>query len=405
MRTLELASPPSPPSLVPFHNYSAAKIAGTDIRTSFDFQLLLRKPKHHKPEPIVITHPQIHTKPIPRCSTSDILRLMDSLSLNGDEELYSCLAKESTTTCDPREAHELQVHVMKSNLRPTTTFLNRLLLMQVSCGRLDIARHMFDKMPHRDFHSWAIVILGCLETGNYQDAVSLFVSMSENRNVVSKIQPWFLGLVLKACGEIRDFGLGKQVHGLSYKVGFIEEEDSYLSGSLIRFYGEFKRFDEADLVLYQLSNVDTVVWAAKVANDYGEGEFREVIRGFVEMGKLGIKKNVSVFSYALKASTWLNDGGRSGRGVHADAVKLGFESDCMVRSRLIEMYGKYGMVKDAEKAFVYERSVACWNAMVAGYMQNGFYIEAIKLLYHMKANGVKVQDMLLRQVNLKPSIR
>ncbi|CAH2034780.1 unnamed protein product [Thlaspi arvense] len=279
--------------------------------------------------------------------------------------------------------------------------------MHVSCGRLDITRQLFDKMPHRDFHSWAIVILGCIETGDYEDAALLFVSMLKQQNSAYKIPPWIMGCVLKASGVIRDLGLGKQVHALCQKLGFIEEEDSYLSGSLIRFYGEFRCLDDANLVLHRLSNANTVVWAAKVSNDYREGEFQEVIRDFIVMGKLEIKKNISVFSNVLRACTWVGDGGRIGRAVHANALKLGFESDCKVRCRLIEMYGKYGKVKDAEKAFksmTDERaSDSCWNAMVAGYMQNGFYIEAIKLLYQMKATGIKADDTLLNQVNLKPT--
>jgi pentatricopeptide repeat protein len=203
---------------------------------------------------------------------------------------------------------------------------------------------------------------------------------------------------------IRDFELGKQVHALCHKLGFIDEEDSYLSGSLIRFYGEFRCLEDANLVLHQLSNANTVAWAAKVTNDYREGEFQEVIRDFIEMGNHGIKKNVSVFSNVLKACSWVSDGGRSGQQVHANAIKLGFESDCLIRCRLIEMYGKYGKVKDAEKVFKSskdETSVSCWNAMVASYMQNGIYIEAIKLLYQMKATGIKAHDTLLNEAHLQ----
>jgi pentatricopeptide repeat protein len=68
------------------------------------------------------------------------------------------------------------------------------------------------------------------------------------------------------------------------------------------------------------------------------------------------------------------------------------------------MYGKYGKVKDAEKVFKSskdETSVSCWNAMVASYMQNGIYIEAIKLLYQMKATGIKAHDTLLNEAHLQ----
>nr|VDD45161.1 unnamed protein product [Brassica oleracea] len=136
MRTLELALSPPPASYIPsFNLISTTQSVGINVQTTFDVQLLLRRPKHQNPEPVVVPQPQIPIDrpqiPIPRCSTADILRIMDSLSLPGNEDLYTCLAKESTSERDQRGAYELTVHIMKSSVRPRTTFLNRLPVARV----------------------------------------------------------------------------------------------------------------------------------------------------------------------------------------------------------------------------------------------------------------------------------
>ncbi|XVF47201.1 hypothetical protein PTKIN_Ptkin03bG0090000 [Pterospermum kingtungense] len=336
-------------------------------------------------------------------TTSDILRLMDSLSLPIPPDIYASLIKECTIARHSRRALELHAHIKNSRSKLSLSLLNRLLLMHVSCGHLEIARQLFDQMFLRDFNSWAIIIVACLHAGESEQAIAYFALM-EHREFMFKFPPWVIACLLKSCVLTKNMELGKQVHGQLLKLGF--SNDLSLSGSLINFYGNFRCLDDANFVFDQLSRPNTVTWTAKMVNSCREDQFGEAIDDFIEMGRQGVKKNGFTFSSVLKACAGINDDGNNGMSgwqVHANAIKLGLESDVFVQCGLINMYGKCGLVKDAEKAFKMvgdKRNSACWNAMLMGYVHNKLCIQAIKLLYRMKESGIEVQQSLINDVRI-----
>ncbi|KAK3032604.1 hypothetical protein RJ639_037368 [Escallonia herrerae] len=119
------------------------------------------------------------------------------------------------------------------------------------------------------------------------------------------------------------------------------------------------------------------------------------------MGREGTRKNSFTVSSVLKACGKIEDGGHCGRQVHANAIKLGLVSKNYVQSVLVGMYGRFGLVTDARRMFEINadgRNAACWSAMIAGYIRNGFSIEAIKILYEMNVAGLKPQESLLNEV-------
>ncbi|KAK8995203.1 hypothetical protein V6N11_069647 [Hibiscus sabdariffa] len=355
-------------------------------------------PKATAPPPTPIVKSISTTRSAVSHSPSDILRLMDSLSLPIAPDIYASLIKECTISRHSSSALRLHSHIQKSRTKLSLHLLNRLLLMHVSCGHLEIARQTFDQMFLRDFNSWAIMVVACLQAGDYEQAIAYFVLM-ERCNAFFKFPAWIIVCLLKSCVLTNNMELGKQVHGRLLKLG--AAHDFSLTGSLINFYGNFKCLDDANTLFNRSSHRNTVTWTAKMVNSCREDQFRQVFDDFTEMGRQGIKKNSFTFSSALKACAGMDDEGVSGRQVHAVAIKLGLESEGFVRCGLIDMYGKCRLVRDAEKAFENagdERNIACWNAMVMGYVHNKLCVEAIKLLYGMKEAGLDVQQSLINDV-------
>ncbi|KAF0895314.1 hypothetical protein E2562_008619 [Oryza meyeriana var. granulata] len=80
-----------------------------------------------------------------------------------------------------------------------------------------------------------------------------------------------------------------------------------------------------------------------------------------------------------------------GRAAHGDAVRFALARDGFVSSALIAMYCQEGDVADAEHVFAEiggARTVVSWTAMVAGYVQNCFFGEAVALFGAMVSGGV-----------------
>ena len=351
-----------------------------------EFRLPLRHPIHNFPN---------HTSPQPRtptttftknkknkttkgATTSDILHLMEALPSPVPIDIYTSLIKECTVSGDPETAIELATHISKSGIKPPLPFLNRILVMFVSCGLLENARHMFDKMRVRAFNTWATLFVAYYDNTDYEEATNVFVNMLTQLGMM-EFPPWIWACLLRACACTVNVPLGMQVHGWLLKLGTCDHV--LLSSSLINFYGRFTCLEDASVVFDGVSRHNTLTWTAKIVSGCRERHFSEVFDDFKEMGMRGVKKDCFTFSSVLKACGRMLNQERCGEQVHVDAIKLGLVSDHYVQCSLIAMYGRCGLLEDAKRVFEMsqeERKVDCWNAMLMGYIQSGLYIEAVK---------------------------
>lgn len=398
-------------------------------------------PARFRLTPLLQQHPQLHPPPRikiePETRTTnatDVLRMMDSLQLSISADMYTCLIKECTDSRDAASGSEVHSHMINSSgLCPDLLMLNRLLQMYALCSQLDATHSIFDGMPVRDSISWAILIAGHMDNGEPRIALKLFMQMMREEDDQLRPTVLILVCVLKACVHVRDFNLGKQVHGWFLKRQASQgprsglsssEEEIPIITSLISFYGRFGRLDTARRVFNERGRNccnGVVLWTALIVSYCKEDCFEEVVSIFKEMGKAGRKKNHFTYPTVLRACGRLGDDGRLGRQVHAEAIKVGVESDVFVQSSLVDMYGRSGLFKDARKALEIATAttrlnrnnnlhhhhsnnnndnIVCWNAMLTAYTSQGCGTEAIKLLHEMKAAGIEPQESMLNQVRI-----
>lgn len=376
--------------------------------SSVQIYLPLQRPQHHKLQKPInkTTLKPNNNKPLIRSTISDVLSLLDSLKIPISLELYVSFIEECTKSRDPLQAIELHNHIRTSSFRPSLSIFNRLLVMYVSCYLIEYAQKLFDKMTARSSCSWAVMVAGYFENGDYGKVIDLFVEMrrcdcanGEGGDLDSIAVSGIVVCVLKACAKTMNLELGKQVHGWITKMSY--GDNLVLSSSLMSFYGKVGRLEASDSVFDQIRNRNNVIWTAKIVNCCNDEQFYEAVNVFREMGKEGVKKNSFTFSSVLKACARMRDGGCCGQQVHASVIKLGLELNEHVQCGLIDMYGKGGLVKDARKAFnlcVNKRNVAFWNAILTGCIQQGLGIEATKIVYDMKAAGLQPKESLINEV-------
>ena len=76
-----------------------------------------------------------------------------------------------------------------------------------------------------------------------------------------------------------------------------------------------------------------------------------------------------------------------GEEIDAEVRKQGLlQKDVVLGTALVNMYAKCGMLEKAQKLHdeLHVRSIISWNALIAGYVKNGFGDEAVKCLSQMK---------------------
>ena len=99
-----------------------------------------------------------------------------------------------------------------------------------------------------------------------------------------------------------------------------------------------------------------------------------------------------------------------GQYVHTDAIFTDFDTDLLVATALINMYGKCGNLDDAWLLFnkLDKHDVVSWTAIVTAYAIHGLGVDALKLFDQMQLEGVTpdkftfmtILDVCASQVNL-----
>jgi pentatricopeptide repeat protein len=126
--------------------------------------------------------------------------------------------------------------------------------------------------------------------------------------------------------------------------------------------------------------------AGYTQNGYGD----EALNLMCQMLLAGIKPNDITIASVLSACANLQVL-EWGKQVHAFIIKTGHDFDLFVRNSQITMYADCGSIHDAGLVFyeMPQRDVVSWNAMIAGYAQNGYGKQVLMIFHEMQCAGKK----------------
>eukprot|EP01018_Ginkgo_biloba_P006435 Gb_28586 [translate_table: standard] len=181
----------------------------------------------------------------------------------------------------------------------------------------------------------------------------------------------------------------KLVHARMVQTGN-EYNDISISNQLLIMYAKCGTLVDARIVFEQMTERDVVSWTAMIATYSKQGLFAEALTLFCEMQRTGIQPNPFTFASVLPACANLEDL-ESGKEIHEEIIRSGFESDLFVGNSLVDMYAKCGNLENARNLFdkMPQRDVVSWSVMIAGYVYNWHGEEALKIFRQMQLEGVK----------------
>ncbi|KAJ7542131.1 hypothetical protein O6H91_10G091000 [Diphasiastrum complanatum] len=194
--------------------------------------------------------------------------------------------------------------------------------------------------------------------------------------------------LLKGCSKRKALAEGKQVHALIAQS--VLDSNIFLANTLVHMYSKCGSVLDAHKVFSNMPQRNVYSWTAIISAYADSGQGEEAINLFQQMQRTGLAPDKVVFVVVLKACASLATL-EQGKQLHSDIIKRGFQSDVIVGSTLVDMYAKCGCTDDARELFnnMSERDVVSWNAMIAGYAQNGLGKEALALYEQMKQEGVQ----------------
>ncbi|KAG2323253.1 hypothetical protein Bca4012_058754 [Brassica carinata] len=264
--------------------------------------------------------------------------------------------------------------------------------LYMKCGDLCSATRSFDSMTWRDSVSWNVVVFGFLDHGFEEEGLRWF---SKSRVWGFEPNVSTLVLVIHALRCLRFHVDGKKMHSYVIRTGFCGV--SSVQNSILSLYAECdlmsarKLFDE-------MSERDVISWSV-VIKSYAQSQ--EPVRGLKllkEMVREGKTEPDSVtVTNVLKGCAVLEDVD-VGRSVHGFSIRKGFVlGDVFVRNSLIDMYSKGFDVDSAFRVFDETtcRNIVSWNSILAGFVHNQRYEEAVKMFGLMSKDAVEADDVTL----------
>ncbi|XP_043716938.1 pentatricopeptide repeat-containing protein At2g13600-like [Telopea speciosissima] len=332
----------------------------------------------------------------------------------------SCSYAPIVESCKcPRFGKQIHAHSFKTGFCRNEFLETKLLEMYGRCSCVEEARLLFEKMPLRNIYSWTAIITVFADHCYLEECLSLFQELQFEE---ISLEYFIFPVLLKACSGLGTLKLGRQLHGLVIKSGFIS--NIYVGNALIDMYGKCGSLGDAKEVLSNIPQRDCVSWNSIVTGCAANGLVFEalellknmildnlspnlvtwsaVIGGFAQNGydkealellhkmqAAGFKPNARTLASILPACARLKTISL-GKEIHGYTTRHGFLSNPFVINGLLDAYRRGSNMGSALTIFskLSERNLISFNTMVVGYCENGEVDKAKKLFDQMELLGI-----------------
>ncbi|OVA13037.1 Pentatricopeptide repeat [Macleaya cordata] len=274
-------------------------------------------------------------------------------------------------------------------------FCNTLIEVYVKNYSICSARNVFDEMPNRDLVTWATLISGYVCSRNIVDSFRLFREM-----LIADFEPNSVTLMImfRACSVSNNVIQGRELHGYVIKKGL--ESNLSVHNSILTMYSKTGNFEDAKILFEEIEERDVVSWNIMIsAYSLEEDSYYRVAESF---NKMRIEVNPGVETLTLVISVCAKSGNLlQGEKIHGYAIKTGLV-DIVLQTSLVDLYAKCGEVGISARLFkeLPQRNYITWSSMISGFIQNGYFMEAIELFQQMQTEDFEPGIEILRSLFL-----
>ncbi|KAF7144543.1 hypothetical protein RHSIM_Rhsim04G0219700 [Rhododendron simsii] len=181
------------------------------------------------------------------------------------------------------------------------------------------------------------------------------------------------------------------------KFGF--SNDTFITNHLINGYIRLKKIQDAQQLFDEMPEPNVVSWTSLMAGFIGTGKPKTALWLFGYMAWSPVVPNAFTFATVVNACSVSADL-KIGRKVHAQVEIFGFQSNLVVCSSLIDMYGKSNDVDEAKRVFdlMGERNIVSWTSMITAYAQNAMGHHALELFREFNSLSIRPNHFMLCSV-------
>ncbi|XP_057778185.1 pentatricopeptide repeat-containing protein At3g05340 [Salvia miltiorrhiza] len=279
--------------------------------------------------------------------------------------------------------------------RNSQVIYNSLLHMYCKCGQLRDAANLFDELPLRDTVSWNSLISGFLKLGELETGFGYFKLLLGSTEYM--FDHASLTSVLSACGGKELLGIVKMVHALAILSGY--ERDVTVGNALTTSYFRCLSLELGMCVFDEMAERNVVTWTAAISGMAQNKFFVGSLKLFMEMHHSSVSPNGLTYLAALTACSGLQ-ALKEGAQIHGVVCKMGYQSDLCIESALMDVYSKCGCVDEAWRIFESAEVLdeVSMTVILAGFAQNGYEEEAIRLFVKMVKAGAYLDPNMISAI-------
>ncbi|XP_042387378.1 pentatricopeptide repeat-containing protein At4g13650-like isoform X2 [Zingiber officinale] len=283
----------------------------------------------------------------------------------------------------------IHAQVVKLGFSSETVVGNALVTLYSRCGSLVLAEQIFNEMRCRDRVTYNTLISGYAQNGKKETPFRIFELMQCAGFRPDSIT---IAALLTACSSIGDVQRGKQLHSYVLKAGLSSEY--IIEGSILDLYVKCADIETAREFFNTTDRGNVVLWNVMLVA-YGQmGDLGKSFDMFYQMQSEGMQPNQYTYPSILRTCTYVGDL-ELGEQIHTLTIKTGFELNVYVSSVLIDMYSKCRHFEMARNILerLDKKDVVSWTAMIAGYAQHDFCLEALRTFVEMQLHGIKADNI------------
>ena len=305
-----------------------------------------------------------------------------------DAMALPCILKAIGTMRLIEKGEQIHNEIIRKGLLKTNDIVlaTALVDMYAKCGSLGKAQQVFDDFPVRNLVLWTALITGYVQHGQIDNAFDCY-----QRLLKEGLEPDLVtfSCILNACASIRAIEKGKQIHNEIARKGLLGK-DTELGTALVDMYAKCGALAKAQQVFDELPVHTVVSWTTLITGYVQEGQCDEVLRCFEQMRCEGFSPDSVTFGCILKACS--NVGGyEKGKRIHKEIITRGLlHKSIDLGAALVDMYAKCGTLVKAQQVFdeLPMHYLVTWNALIAGYAQQGQVEEALNCFHPMRNQGI-----------------
>lgn len=276
----------------------------------------------------------------------------------------------------------LKTHALliKNGFIDSALLRTSLIDMYFKCGKIKLARQVFEEIAERDIVVWGAMISGFAHNRLQWEALKYTRWMVNEGTTPNSV---ILTIILPAIGDVLAWKLGREVHAYAVKTKRYSKL-IFIQSALIDMYCKCGDMEKGRRVFYSSKVRNAICWTALMSGYISNGRLEQALRSIIWMQQEGVRPDVVTVATVIPICAELRVL-KPGKEIHAYAVKNCFLPNVSLVSSLMMMYSKCGILDYSVRLFngMEWRNVILWTAMIDSFVDNRRLDEALSMIRSM----------------------